>query len=181
MLNRKGTDYFLNQTEMTSKREIKTMEQKILMLNNEISGKKRDWEEERCGLIERIGGLERDCATQKVNLSNAREKIDYLKEEKEKLEKNLREITQESKQRELELEQTYKSKLDKVEQKLDSHTTNNTQTIVQLEKENALLKQEVEFSRKEIYTTSERLQLQERELLKLRAEIGQYEKYLEVE
>lgn len=155
---------------MESNKQIKTLEHRLLMSDNDLKNKKKDLEEERNNFLSKLNALEREKATAKVNESTLQEKIKELKHEidknNQKNQENIENYKEVSSRKEKELLEKIKTQ----EEKFNNLRVSSQQTINELEKQNALLSQEMNFSKREMNNLQNKLESFDNENRRLKLE-----------
>lgn len=140
------------------------------MAENDLKNKKKDLEEERNNFLNKINAMEREKAIIKANEASSQEKIKDLKKEMEvnsqknnEAFENLKEITS---KREREIAEKMKIQ----EEKFNNLRVSSQQTINELEKQNALLSQEMNFSKREMNNLQMKIEALDNENRRLKME-----------
>lgn len=155
---------------MESNKQIKTLEHRLLMSDNDLKNKKKDLEEERNNFLSKLNALEREKATAKVNESTLQEKIKELKQELEKNNQKNQENIENYKEISHKKEKDLLEKLKIQEEKFNNLRVSSQQTINELEKQNALLSQEMNFSKREMNNLQNKLETLDNENRRLKLE-----------
>ena len=128
------------------------------MSENELKNKKKDLEEERNNFMIKINAIEREKAMSKAAESSQNEKIKELKHELELLQQRNKENIEGFKENSNKFEREFVEKFKGQEEKFNNLRVGNQQIINDLEKQNALLSQEMGFSKREISSLQSKLE-----------------------
>ena len=174
-----GAESFLKSQELDRNKQVRTLEQKLLMSENDLKNKKADLEEERNNFILKINDMEREKAKIRANESALNDKIKELRQEFELQLKRNQDLFETTKDRSTKQEKDLVDKLKQQEEKYNNLRVTSQQSVNDLEKQNALLAQEINFSKKEISNLQTKFENLDSENRRLKFENGNHFNNLE--
>lgn len=174
-----GAESFLKSLELDRNKQVRTLEQKLLMSENDLKNKKTDLEEERNNFILKINDMEREKAKIRANESALNDKIKELRQEFELQLKRNQDLFETTKDRSTKQEKDLVDKLKLQEEKYNNLRVTSQQSINDLEKQNALLAQEMNFSKRELSNLQTKIESLDSENRRLKLESGTHFNNLE--
>ena len=166
--------------EQDNSMQSKRVAQKLEMTEAELTTKKREFEAEKMSMFSKLQELERERATVKAKESNIHEKLDNLRDEKEKYEKLYLESVQNYKEREGKIDKEMKEKIGQIENKYELTKTENFQLSSNNDKKLALLEQELSFTKRENESLIHKMELYDNENKRLKADTSQSQALIDV-
>ena len=160
--------------------QSKRVAQKLEMTEAELATKKKEFEAEKLSMFSKLQELERERATVKAKESNVHEKLDILRDEKEKYEKLYLESVQNYKAREVKIDQEMKEKIEQIENKYEITKNENFQMNSNNDKKMALLEQELSFIKRENESLIHKMELYDNENKRLKADTLQSQGIIDV-
>lgn len=153
----------------------------MILLENELNSKKKEFNEERREMQERLSTLEKERAILKANEENFSEKLKSLKEDKRRFEAMYNELLNSSRSKESDIERLLQERMGQLEKRFESNRNDFSSTQFQeLEKQKALLDQEVNFSKREMDSVMGKMKAIESENGRLKSDVLVQEKNNEV-
>lgn len=170
-LQQLGAENILKLKELEQNKQVRTLEQKLLMSENDLKSKKKDLEEERNSFVAKLNALEREKAMIKANESSLNEKVKEVKMDYEQQLKRSQETLESLRESLRGQEREFVEKFKAQEEKFNNLRTSAHQNINELEKQNALLSQEMSFSKREISGLQGKIESLEAENRRLKMEM----------
>ena len=137
----------LNELKIT--RETQAFEEKIELIDKEIEGKKKNWDQEKYLMNNRINELESMLKKKEENEKSHKNKISELESDKKNLKEKINKLSEKKKEQKEEFERKAKEMEIKIQSHGELNKVHNSQKIMELEKNCALLSQEINFIKKE--------------------------------
>jgi chromosome segregation ATPase len=176
-----AAEYLSRRKDGEAQREARLQEQRMIILENELNSKKREFNEERREMQERLSQLEKERAILKANDENYSDKMKSLKEDKKKFESLYNELLNSSRSRETDIDRLLQERMGQLEKRFENNRSDFSSSQVQeLEKQKALLDQEVNFSKREMDTVMGKMKAIETENNRLKSDVLVQEKNNEV-
>ena len=153
-----GAEAMLKTKDLELNKSVKTFEHKLSMSENDLKNKKKDLEEERNSFMTKLNNIEREKAMTKANEAALNEKLKELKLDLDQQLQRNKETTEHFKENSNKYEREFHEKIKIQEEKYNNLRVSTQQTINDLEKQNALLSQEMNFSKREISNLQSKLE-----------------------
>eukprot|EP01017_Pseudomicrothorax_dubius_P007048 TRINITY_DN1212_c0_g2_i1.p1 TRINITY_DN1212_c0_g2~~TRINITY_DN1212_c0_g2_i1.p1 ORF type:complete len:878 (+),score=280.77 TRINITY_DN1212_c0_g2_i1:686-3319(+) len=145
-----ASEFFIGREENKAHHLNLLAKQKLEMMEDETNKFRKEFEKERNDYINRVHELEREKAVLLASQQSLNEKVAHLKAEKESIEARSQEQLHELRERDENNQKSFKEELTNLKAIHEKVVSENEIRSRELEKDNALLKHELELVKKEI-------------------------------
>ena len=166
--------------EQENSMQNKRVAQRLEMAEVELASKKKEFEAEKMSMFTKLQELETQRAKGKAQESNVNEKMEILKNDKDKYERLYSEAVQNCKENEEKFEKAMKEKIIQIENKYEATKTDNFQMSSNNEKKIALLEQELLFTKRENESLIHKIELYDYENKRLKTDTAQSQATIDV-
>lgn len=169
----------MKKQEQQFQHETRRINARLEMTESQLSNKSKEVEEERKNLFQKIQEIEKEKATTSAEKQTLKYQLEEFQREKERMERKYNELSEEYRNVKDKYGKISEEELAELKNKLQKVQAESLQKESEYQKSEALLNQELTFTRRETESLQKKVDMLEEENRRLRVESAEAQKMIE--